>query len=312
MAEAPGGRVLITGANGFLGQALVKDFATRGFPVRVAVRTSETWAGGGEAVAIGDLSGAVDWSPALAGVDCVIHAAGRAHQRKTADASELQILQRINVNATLDLARQAARADVRRLIFISSAHVNGVETHGKGFRADAPPQPAGPYAQSKLDAETGLAQVAAETGLEVVVIRPPLIIGAGVKGNLASLYGAIRRGLPLPFGSITQNRRDLVSRETLSDLAATCISHPAAPGEIFMVSDRAPLSTRALVERLAAETGRRPRLIPVPPTLLSGLLSLMGRRRMARQLTGDLEIDIEPTCERLGWRPPTLSHGAVR
>lgn len=304
MADGDRTRILVTGGNGFLGQALAAHLTTSGRLVRVSVREgTDTVA----TVAVGDLAGPVDWSRGLQDVDCVVHTAGRAHQMASADTEDRAAFRRTNVDATLELARQAAQAGVRRLIFISSAHVNGGVTHGRGFRADDTPHPTGPYAQSKLDAEIGLAEVAERTGLQVVVIRPPLITGSGVKGNLAILYGAIRRGLPLPFASISGNRRDLVSRETLCDLVAACVDHPAAAKGTFMVSDGRPLSTRALIERMATEIGVRPRLFPVPASLLRGVLKAIGRARMASQLTEDLEIDISHTRDRLGWQPPEMS-----
>jgi nucleoside-diphosphate-sugar epimerase len=302
-------RVLVTGGNGFLGQALVAHLVAQGRKVRTTVRDASTLRDT-NSVVVGDLAEDVDWGPALEGVDCVVHAAGRAHQPENADSEANAAFRRVNVEATLKLARQAAKAGVRRLVFISSAHVNGGATHGRGFRADDPPHPASLYARSKLDAEQALAVIASETGLETVIIRPPLIIGAGVKGNLASLYAVIRRGWPLPFGLVTSNRRDLVSREVLCDLITVCLEHPQAAGKIFMASDGAPLSTRALVERMAAEVGVSPRLLPFPPALLRGLLKAAGRARMAAQLTEDLEIDIIATCDTLGWRPAPYLIGA--
>lgn len=302
--------VLVTGANGFLGHALVQNLTAQSRQVRGALREQTAVGDNLDTVAVGDLAEAVDWSQALRDVDCIVHTAGRAHQMAGADAEDMAAFRRINVDATLALAQQAVQAGVRRLIFISSAHVNGGATHGQGFRSDDDPQPTGPYAQSKLDAEIGLADIARQTGLEVVVIRPPLITGAGVKGNLHSLYGAIRRGLPLPFASVTGNKRDLVSCATLCDLVVHCLDHPDAVGQTFMVSDGKPLSTRALVEAMATEIGTRPRLIPVPVPLLRALLKATGRGRMASQLTEDLEIDITWTCERLGWQPPRTGDSA--
>lgn len=311
MPDASAARVLVTGGNGFLGQALTAHLAAQGREVRTTVRDVASSEGAMNPVSVGDLAaGDVDWSRALTDVDCVVHAAGRAHQPENADSESNAAFRRVNVDATQTLARQAAQAGVRRLIFISSAHVNGGGTHGRGFRVDDAPQPASVYAQSKLDAEQALAGIASETGLETVVIRPPLIIGAGVKGNLASLYAVIRRGWPLPFGRITDNRRDLVSREVLCDLISVCLDHPQAAGKTFMVSDGAPLSTRALVEYMAAEVGVSPRLLPVPPMVLRGLLKAAGRARMASQLTEDLEIDITATCDSLGWRPVPPQIGA--
>lgn len=307
MADDSRARILVTGGNGFLGQAVVGHLMARGRPVRVSLRQpNDTMTPPLETTVVGDLAGPVDWSQAVQDIDCVVHTAGRAHQIANADRDDQAAFQRTNVDAVLELARQAARASVRRLIFISSAHVNGGVTRGKGFRTDDTPQPTSVYARSKLDAEMGLADVAAQTGLQVVVIRPPLITGTGVKGNLATLYKAVRRGLPLPLGKVTDNRRDLVSRETLCDLIDACIDHPAAVGETFMVSDGRPVSTRRLIERMAVEVGVEPRLVPVPVPLLRTLLKAIGRGHMASQLTEDLEIDISHTCERLGWQPPQL------
>lgn len=303
-------RVLVTGANGFLGKAVVEALRARHQTVRAAMRDTSGSPRGVETVVVGDLATLPDWLPALKDVDCVVHTAGRAHQMVGADAKDMVAFRRINVDATLALAHQAVQAGVRRLIFISSAHVNGGSTHGKGFRSDDAPQPTGPYAQSKLDAEIGLADIARQTGLEVVIIRPPLITGPGVKGNLASLYSAIRRGLPLPFASVTGNRRDLVSCATLCDLVVCCLDHPDAVGQTFMVSDGTPLSTRGLIEAMATEIDTKPRLIPVPVPLLRALLTAIGRGRMASQLTEDLEIDIARTCERLNWEPPRQGYPA--
>lgn len=299
--------LLITGGNGFLGRALAADLYNRGWLVRVTTRQPLSNQKGVESVIVGDMATAIDWSASLMNVDCVIHTAGRAHQTSAADAQDYEAFRRTNVDATLALAEQAAAAGVRRFIFISSAHVNGGATHGRGFRYDDAPQPNGPYARSKLDAERGLAEIAKRTSLELVVLRPPLIIGLGVKGNLATLYRAVRMGWPLPFASINRNRRDLVSCGTLADLAHVCIDHDQAPGQTFMVSDGRPLSTRALVQSMADEIGVRPNLWPMPKGLLRLALKAAGRRRMASQLTEDLEIDISHTCQRLNWTPPTVA-----
>lgn len=299
MADA--GTVLVTGANGFLGRALVARLRQSGRSVRLAVREIED---GGEGVAVGDLGPDTDWSAALAGVDCVVHAAGRAHKSEKADDRSMAAFRRVNVDATLNLARQAAAASVRRLIFISSIGVNGSVTHGRAFRQDDAPLPHSQYAVSKWEAEQGLAALAAETGLETVVIRPPLILGRDPKGNLATLNRAIARGLPLPFATASKNRRDFVSLDVLNDLITTVLDHPAAVGETFLVSDGEALSTRALILRLAEDAARRPRLIPVPPAILSRLLMLAGKSGLETQLLGDLEVDIDHTRRTLNWSPP--------
>jgi len=299
-------RVLVTGANGFLGRAVVEGLSARGRLVRAAVRRDEGgWPAGVEAVSVGDLTSITDPIEALSGVDAIVHCAARAHVLKETAGDPLAEFRAVNTEATLALARKSAEAGVRRLVFISSIGVNGAQTRGRGFRYDDPAQPHSSYAVSKHEAELGLKALAAETGLEVVVIRPPLILGREPKGNLATLNRVIARGWPLPFGLVSNNRRDLVSLETLTDLVDVVVDHPAAPGQIFLVSDGAPLSTRSLLERMAAWQGRRPALLPVPPVLMSLPLKLAGKSGLASQLFGDLEVDIEHTRRTLDWSPPS-------
>lgn len=304
----PADRILVTGATGFLGRAVVDDLARRGRRVVAAVRRDPGgWPARAEVAAVGDMSAATDWSAALRDVDAVVHCAGRAHVLKETAGDPLAEFRAVNTGATLALARQAAAAGVRRLVFISSIGVNGAETRGQPFRHDDPPRPHSPYAVSKHEAELGLRALAADAGLEVVVIRPPLITGPDPKGNLATLQRVIARGLPLPFGLVTGNRRDLVSRDTLCDLIATALDHPAAAGQTFLAADGAPVSTRALLERMAAAQGRSITLLPVPPALLALPLKLLGKGAMASQLFGDLEVDIAHTRRTLDWTPPANS-----
>lgn len=301
----PADRILVTGATGFLGRAVVAHLAGRGRAVRAAVRREAgDWPAGVETAVIGDMSGATDWSAALQDVDAVVHCAARAHVLKETAADPLAQFRAVNTEATLALARQAAAAGVRRFVFISSIGVNGAETRGRPFRHDDAPQPHSPYAVSKHEAEQGLHAIAAETGLEVVVIRPPLITGPDAKGNLGTLERVIAKGLPLPFGLATRNRRDLVSLTTLCDLIDVVLDHPAATGQTFLVSDGAPVSTRALLERMAAARGLPIRLLPVPPAWLALPLKLAGKSAMASQLFGDLEVDIDHTRRTLDWAPP--------
>ena len=296
--------ILVTGATGFLGRAVVAHLLARGRTIRSAVRhANEAASARAGTVAVGDLSAHTDWTNALTHVDTIIHCAARAHVLKETSADPLARFRAVNTAASLNLARQAAAGGVRRFVFISSIGVNGAETRGRPFRHDDVPQPHSPYAISKHEAELGLATVAAKTGLEVVVIRPPLIIGPDPKGNLATLNRFIARGLPLPFGLVKGNRRDLVSRDTLCRLIEAVLDHPAAANQTFLVSDGAAMSTRTLLQRMAADQGRSLTLLPVPPILLALPLKLAGKGAMASQLLGDLEVDIAHTRQTLDWAP---------
>lgn len=297
-------QVLVTGATGFLGGAVVRRLAASGHAVKASVRADPgDWPQGVTPTLTGYLDGTTNWSAALTGVDVVVHCAARAHVLKETAADPLAQFRAVNTEGALALARQAAASGVRRFIFISSIGVNGAATHDRAFHHDDPPHPHSPYALSKWEAEQGLAVIAAKTSMETVVLRPPLIIGPEPKGNLASLRAVMARGLPLPFGLATKNRRDLVSLETLCGLIDVVIDHPAAAGQTFLVSDGQAISTRTLLERLASDLDRSPAFLPVPPVMLTTLLKMMGKGAMASQLFGDLEIDISHTRQTLDWMP---------
>lgn len=300
------GALLVTGANGFVGRAIVERLAADGRSVRAAVRSPEGKTPQGVTeVAMASLGATQDWPALFAGVDCIVHCAARAHVLKDDAADPLALFRQVNTQATLDMARAAAGAGIRRFIFISSIGVNGGETEGCAFRHDDAPHPHSDYAIAKQEAEEGLALIYRETPLEVVIIRPPLVLGPGAKGNLGLLIKAVRKGLPLPLGSVTRNRRDLVSLDTLASLVSTCIDHPAAAGETFLVSDGSPLSTRHIIEKIESYVGRPARFLPLPQALLRLGLKSIGRGGLASQLLGDLEVDIGHTCKTLGWAPPT-------
>jgi nucleoside-diphosphate-sugar epimerase len=297
------GVVLVTGASGFVGRAVAAQLVSEGRTVRAAQRRSETVAGA-DTVVMGELGEAQDWSSLVAGVDCIIHCAARAHVMTEEAADPLTLFRKVNTQATLDLATAAAKAGVRRFVFLSSIGVNGGETHGTPFRHDDVPRPHSDYAVAKAEAERGLLTIAQESGLEVVIIRPPLVLGPDAKGNLGMLARAIVKGLPLPLGSVTRNKRDLVSLDTLCGLISLCIDHPEAPGHVFLASDGVNRSTRMIVEEVARNSGNRARFLPIPLSLLAIGLKMIGRTSLASQLLGDLEVDISHTRATLGWAPP--------
>lgn len=293
------GTILVTGAAGFLGSALADTLDAKGRSVRRAVREGQ----GASVVAMGDIGPQTDWSAAVYGVDTIVHCAARAHVVQEELADPLPLFRALNRDATLALARAGAASGVRRFVFVSSIGVHGGATFGTPFSADDVPCPHSPYAISKWEAEQGLAIVAAETGMEVVIVRPPLVIGPGAKGNLGTIARLIGRGFPIPFGAVTRNRRDLVSLPVLVDLLIQCVDHPSAAGRVFLASDNRTRSTADIVRAVAVSEYRSARLMPVPARLISAGLRLIGRKATAEQLLGDLEVDIAQTRDTLGWQP---------
>lgn len=298
--------VLVTGATGFVGTALCKQLRARGIAVTGAVRKD---AQTGQ-VGIGDLGGDTDWRAALAGCDAVVHLAARVHVMSDTDADPLRAYREVNVEATLNLARQAVLAGVRRFVFVSSVKVNGEATKRAPFAADDVPAPCDPYGQSKLEAERALQQLARETGLEVVIVRPPLVYGPGVKANFLNLMRLVKFGVPLPFGAI-RNRRSMVALDNLVDLLIVCIRHPAAAGGTFMVSDGHDLSSGELVRMIANAVGKRFPLFPVPPALLAAGARMLGKAHVAERLLGSLQVDIDVTQARLEWTPVIGPQAAI-
>lgn len=294
--------VFVTGASGFVGQALCADLRRRGLYVVAGVRSAASAPPGAHAV-IGDLAELPDLRGVLTGMDCVVHLAARAHVLREREPDPEAAYRRSNVAATRHVAEQAARAGVRRMVLLSSVKVQGEATRGRALREQDPPAPVDAYGRSKLAAEEALRQVGAATGLETVVIRPPLIHGPGVKANFRSLLAAIERGLPLPFGSV-DNRRSLVSLDNLCDLIACCIDHPAAGGETFLVSDGLDFSTPELIRSLAYALDRPARLLRVPPMLLRLAGRALGSGDRIERLIGSLQVDASKAARRLGWHPP--------
>jgi len=305
---------LITGATGFVGDAVIKRLISDGALVVAAVRRKPVhWTAQCSVVEVGNMEHDSDWSIALAGIKSVIHTAARVHVMNDQAADPLAEFRRVNVAGTLNLARQAAAAGVRRFVFLSSIKVNGEKTQtGYPFSASDAPNPSDPYGISKHEAEEGLRQIAEQTGMEVVIIRPVLVYGAGVKGNFLSMMRWLHKGFPLPLGAIN-NKRSLVSLDNLVDLIVTCLSHPAAANQTFLVSDGEDLSTTELLRRTALAMGCKARLIPVPAFIMQAGARLLGKGDVAQRLYGSLQVDISKTRSLLGWNPPiTVDQGLVR
>ncbi len=291
--------ILLTGASGFVGHQFSRFLRQRGEPVRHAVRRP---AGGGEAgpgrpevVVMGGIGPHTDWRPALRGVDLVVHLAAHVHRMGGDAAAHARRYWQVNVLASERLARQAAAAGVRRLLFCSSVKAREVDLVGDAA--------GDPYALSKREAERRLFAVAAATGLEVVVVRPPLVYGPGVKANFLRLLRLVDRGLPLPLASI-RNVRSLVFSGNLSHCLWLCLHHPAAAGRVFEVSDGEDLSTPELLRRVGEALGRPARLWPCPPVVLRLAGRLLAREAEIERLCGSLRVDDRPLRELLGWRPP--------
>ncbi len=305
-------RVLLTGASGFLGGAMLRQLLNNNnMAISVALRStaSSTCA----EFVVGDLADETNWAKALCQQEVVIHAAARAHIMKDGLSDPFGEYRRVNVDGTLNLAKQAVVFGVKRFIFISSIKVNGEATrNGNFFAASDAPAPEDAYGLSKLEAERGLIQLATETDMEVVIIRPPLIYGPGVKGNFASMVKLVEKGVPLPLGAI-HNKRSLVGIDNLVDLIIRCIDHPAAANQVFLAGDGEDLSTTELLRGVGRAMGKPARLIPVPAGLLQLGATVLGKKAMAQRLLGSLQVDISKTCELLDWKPPyTVEEGLRR
>lgn len=305
-------KITLTGANGFVGSCLLSQLEERSeFQVIGLCRRLPQGSNSG-LHAIGDPLQA-DLTALLVGVDVLIHTAARAHIMRDEVGDPLAEYRRVNVDVTLKIARQASAAGVKRFIFISSIKVNGeANIAGIPFTASDDPAPEDSYGLSKLEAEQGLMQLAAESGMEVVIIRPPLVYGAGVKGNFASMVKLLERGLPLPLGAV-HNQRSLVGIDNLVDLIIRCIEHPAAANQVFLAGDGEDLSTTELLRGVGRAMGKPSRLIPVPAGVLQFGATLLGKKAMAQRLLGSLQVDITKTREMLDWKPPyTVEEGLKR
>ena len=276
----------------------------RGLVVRIATRSLQDRGDDFEGVVVGAIDAETQWSEALRGIDTVVHLAARVHVMNDASENPMAEFRRINVAGTLNLARQAAAAGVKRFVFISSVKVNGERTApGRPFTETDAPNPQDAYGQSKHEAEQGLRLMAEDTGMEVVIIRPPLVYGPGVKANFAALMRAVQRGWPLPLGAV-HNQRSLVALDNLVDFIVTCITHPKAANQTFLVSDGQDLSTTELVRGMAKAAGVPARLLPVPVWALQAAGALLGKGDAVQRLCGNLQVDISKARQLLGWVPP--------
>ena len=297
-------KVLVTGASGFVGSTLCAHLTAKGHTVRGAVRKpSDKTLPGMDVRVVSDLSADTNWSEALADINVVVHCAARVHIMNEASVDPLTAFREVNVEGTACLIKQVVDSAVRRFIYISSVKVNGEVTDGNPFRADDTPAPEDPYGISKWEAEQALRGIADETNLEIVIIRPPLIYGPGVSANFLRLMQWVMLGVPLPLGAIS-NSRSMVALDNLIDLIETCLDHPEAVDQTFLVSDGEDLSLKSLLQRTAVALGKSVRLIPIPVSVLGVMLRLLGRADFAQRLCGSLQVDIRKTRECLGWSPP--------
>lgn len=300
--------IFLTGASGFVGRAVLKSLQARDLLVRPVFRSEASAVDADLPLAVAvvrsSLDASTEWSDVLSDEDVVIHCAARVHVMSETSANPLADFRKVNVEGTLHLAQQAAEAGVKRFIFISSIKVNGEGTApGKPYTAFDTPAPQDPYGVSKMEAEQGLREIAQQTGMEVVIIRPVLVYGPGVKANFRSMMNWLNKGVPLPLGAI-HNKRSLVSLDNLVDLIVTCVDHPAAANQTFLVSDGEDLSTSEMLRRMAGALGKPARLLPVPAAMLECGAALLGKRAVAQRLCGSLQVDIRHTCETLNWSPP--------
>lgn len=304
--------VFLTGASGFVGRAVLGRLIADGVSVVAALRGNYELADPTiPIVRFDNMDGQHDWSEALVGRDVVIHCAARVHVMNDTETDPLAAFRKVNVEGTLALARQAQAAGAKRFIFISSIKVNGEGTPvGQPYTADDVPAPVDPYGVSKMEAENGLLELAKTSSMEVVIIRPVLVYGPGVKANFLAMMRWLDKGVPLPFGLI-DNRRSLVALDNLVDLVMTCMHHPAAAGQIFLVSDGEDLSTTQLLRRMARALSKPARLIPIPAWVLKAGAAMLGKRSLSQRLCGSLQVDISKTRSLLGWAPPVSVDDAL-
>ena len=295
---------MITGSTGFVGQNLCKKLISKKYFTREIVRSNlKKKEENSEIYNVGKINKYTNWSAALKNIDCVIHCAARVHKINEDNLDSLDQYRKINVEGTRNLAEQSAKAGVKRMIFLSSIKVNGEETKlSSPFRHDDVPKPVSPYAISKYEAEGALEEISKKYGMEIVIIRPPLIYGPNVKGNFLRLINLANRQIPLPISKIN-NLRSFVSLDNLVDLICCCINHPSAPGKVFLVSDDIDISTPELIKKIGYALGKPQLFIPIPLFILRFLGKIIGKSSEIERLLGDCQVDCKKTHEVLGWKP---------
>ena len=306
-------RILVTGFNGFVGSSLMVSLQTQSHEIVSAhIRLQTDCNTASNSVLVSNKNLATKWTTTLHGVNVVVHLAARVHVMRDTASDLLAGFRSVNTHGTLNLAQQAAASGVRRFVYLSSIKVNGEATHyGRPFTPNDLAAPQDPYGISKHEAEVGLRAIARKTGMQVVIIRPTLVYGTGAKGNFKSLMKLVAQGLPLPLASI-DNRRSLVGIDNLVDFIITCLEHPAAANETFLVSDGKDLSTPDLIRRMAHAMDRPARLLPVPKSVLMTAAAMLGKRDMAQRLCGSLQVDISKARTLLGWNPPVSVDEGLR
>jgi nucleoside-diphosphate-sugar epimerase len=296
-------KVLVTGSTGFLGKSLVEKLRLDSYEVISVYRGVEEDTV--ESVYVEGIDSRTIWKGRLAGIDYIVHCAARVHVMNEVNNDTLTAFREVNVNGTMNLAKSAAEAGVKRFVFISSIKVNGESTSGRSpYSTTDEPAPIDPYGVSKAEAEDELLALGKLSGMEIVIIRPPLVYGPGVKANFAAICKLVSKGLPLPFGFITSNRRSMVYVANLISLIKECIVNDKAPGHIFLVSDNDDLSLAILIKRLSFAMNRSIIMLPVPKFLFELLGKLTGKTAVIDRLCGSLQVDITHTYKTLNWQPP--------
>lgn len=304
--------IVLTGMSGFVGQALLPRLLNKENNIRAAVRNPNKTRGGQVFLfPIDNICKNQNWEIIVRGADTVIHCAARVHIMDDSSSNPLDEFREVNTYGTLNLARQAADAGVKRFIFISSIKVNGESTEPNfPFKPDDVFIPTDPYGLSKYEAEIGLREIAKVTGMEIVIIRPPLVYGPNVKANFSSMMKWVYKGVPLPLGGLKHNKRSFVSVDNLVDLIITCIDHPKAANQTLLVSDNDDVSTTGLLQNMATALSVPNRLIPVPASWFNVASRIIGKPAIAQRLCGSLQVDISQTKDILGWTPPqTMEQG---